>query len=49
MNHEIELARLQDRQLGWLGALEDPARVNARLAMDIRQIRPLLISAEVIE
>src|SRR5262249_40243176 len=37
IDHELELARLDDGQIGWLGALEDAAGVDTDLAKRFRQ------------
>ena len=37
-NYQIELGRLQDRQIGRLGAFEDSACIYARLAMHVWKI-----------
>jgi hypothetical protein len=33
VDHQLELGRLQDRQIGWLGALEDAANIDASLVI----------------
>src|SRR5439155_7329619 len=38
VNYQIELGRLQDRQIGRLDAFEDSACIHARLAMHVRKI-----------
>src|SRR5437667_1696388 len=39
IDDQLEFRRLLDRQIGWLGALEDLPRVNALLAIGGRQAR----------
>src|SRR5262249_40137918 len=35
VRHQLESGRLQDRQVGWLGALEDLADIGARLTIGL--------------
>src|SRR6516165_5963292 len=41
IDHQLELGRLQDRQVGRLFALEHPARVDASLPIGIEQVCPV--------
>src|ERR1700730_8431841 len=41
IDHQLELGGLQDRQIGWLLALEDAADIDAKLAIQIRSIYPI--------
>src|SRR5262249_35107844 len=35
VDDELELRRLRNRQVGWLGPLQDPPRIDARLAIGV--------------
>src|SRR5437773_8635003 len=37
IDHKVEPGRLDDRQICWLFALENPARINACLAIFVRR------------
>src|SRR5262245_66342910 len=41
VDHQLELGRLLDRQIARLGALENPADVNAGLAIGVRKVRSI--------
>src|SRR5215471_8337841 len=37
VDHQLELARLLDRQIRWLGALEDATGIDAELTIRVRE------------
>src|SRR5215472_18557226 len=41
VDHEFELARLDDRQISWLGALEDSDGIDGDLAKRLHEARPV--------
>src|SRR5262249_33230083 len=41
VDDQLELGRLHDRQIGWLGTFEDAANIDANLAKRIRKVRPV--------